>query len=100
MLAPGGAGIEISASREKVAAKRREASRSTGPRTAQGRGVSSRNATHHGLLFDPQTAAQIVRQVADIGDVVADCPDIRERFSEELSVSQSERRSFSQRSRR
>lgn len=34
---------------------------------------------------DPETAARVVRRMADVGDLEADCPEIRERFGEDVA---------------
>jgi hypothetical protein len=51
------------ATEKQIAANRRNATRSTGPRTAAGKAKSSRNAFRHGLSLaqeiDPSTAAEI-----------------------------------------
>jgi hypothetical protein len=51
------------ASEKQIAANRANAKRSTGPRTARGKRVSSRNAYRDGLsgplLFDPDTSAKL-----------------------------------------
>ena len=56
------------ASAEKIAANRRNARRSTGPRTAAGKRKSAGNALHHGLLAsldaDPEMSGAVVRITA------------------------------------
>jgi hypothetical protein len=44
------------ASEKQIAANRRNAQRSTGPRTAAGKSISSRNALRHGLSLPPDDA--------------------------------------------
>lgn len=48
------------ASEKQIAANRRNAQRSTGPRTAAGKSVSSRNAFRHGLSLPPDGNAKVM----------------------------------------
>ena len=66
------------ASEKQIAANRRNAQRSTGPRSAAGKSISSRNAFRHGLSLPPNDAdaeAMIDRTALAILD---NQPDVRD----------------------
>lgn len=59
------------ASPRKIAANRRNAQQSTGPRTAKGRGRSKHNALRHGLAARLATIGTIDRDVERLASAIA-----------------------------
>src|SRR6516165_4843281 len=62
------------ATAKQIAANRRNAQRSTGPRTAAGRSMSSRNALRHGLSMPQEMDAATMAAIDELAQLIAiDC---------------------------
>ena len=62
------------ATAKQIAANRRNAQRSTGPRTAAGRSMSSRNALRHGLSLPQEMDAATMAAIDEFAQLIAiDC---------------------------
>ena len=59
------------ATAKQIAANRRNAQRSTGPRTAAGRSVSSRNALRHGLSLPQEKDAATKATINELAQLIA-----------------------------
>ena len=59
------------ATAKQIAANRRNAQRSTGPRTAAGRSVSSRNALRHGLSLHQEKDAATRAAINELAQLIA-----------------------------
>ncbi len=59
------------ASEKQIAANRRNATRSTGPRTASGKSTSSRNAFRHGLSLPLEIDASVLAKLEGLTRTIA-----------------------------
>ena len=59
------------ATAKQIAANRRNAQRSTGPRTAAGRSMSSRNALRHGLSLPQEKNAATAAAIDELAQLIA-----------------------------
>lgn len=75
----------------QIAANRRNAAKSTGPKTAEGKGVASRNALRHGLtahqlvLFD-EGLPDFARFYAELRAALAPASAIEEALAEQIAI--------------
>jgi hypothetical protein len=65
---------------KQIQANRRNARRSTGPRTAAGKSISSRNAFRHGLTLVQETDEATLAEIIDLAHQVAGEDPDQERF--------------------
>ena len=74
------------ATAKQIAANRRNAQRSTGPRTAAGRSVSSRNSLRHGLSLPQEMDAATMAAIDELAQLIAiDCQN-NQKLKEEAAT--------------
>jgi hypothetical protein len=81
---------EIMTSPAKVAANRTNATKSTGPRTTQGKSRASRNALRHGLTSAASLSSAVSARVQKMVEMIAGPNATPEQYEQALIIAESE----------